>query len=480
MDVSKIKLSDNTELNIKDATARDSVSRVSSSLDQVASDVTTAKMNIEDLKDRITYIEEEGYGVRWPENNPGAIDRIGNLDMHKSLPIQSLMRRCIKTSNGFKYIKSSDYTKYEDGTTVNYSTDGDLFVRIPKYWYKCYKETIDGTVYNTLMIYPKAVAGAKESKEVYVSAVEASSDDAANSTNPALYSFIKANITYDSDGSVSSSNLTYSDDAVTYRGGNQRSDSSWDEDASKCQLGRPVTNLTRAAFRTRASQRGVGYSQQYWTAYCAWVRLYVVEYCNFDTQAAYNSSKTTAGFMQGGLGDGVSNISDWNSLNNYNPVNPCGVTLRLINDTGIVKYTQGSYTTYVPSYRGIENPFGNIWKWTDGLNKYDRDVYVCDDITKFADDTSTNYEYRGKCSTGGWITNVIWDETGEFIPNGVGGSASTYFRDYIWYGEGWRVCFSGGGAAYGSDDGLFCFDVHNGSSSAYAAIGGRLYYTPQG
>lgn len=438
-------------------------------------------INVSQLTNDAGYVTSSivnGYGIQWAENNPMP-QRIGDTSLHKTLPIQSMMRRCIKTSNGFKYIDPSDYTKYEDGTTVNYSTDGDLFVHIPTYWYKAYKENINGTVYNKLMLYSFAVAGAKKSNEVYVGAVEASSDDATNSTNPALYSFIKTNIIYNSDGSVDSTNLTYQSDASTYRGGNQRSSDSWDTTASKCQLGRPVTSLTRAAFRTRAAQRGAGYSQQYWTAYCAWVRLYVVEYCSFNTQANYNSSKTIDGYMQGGLGAGVSNISDWNGLNGYNPVTPCGVTLRLGNNTGIVKYTQGSYTTYVPSYRGIENPFGNIWKWTDGLNKYDTQVYVCDDITKFADDTSTNYDYRGNCSTGGWITNVLWDENGEFVPNGVGGSESSYFYDYSWYNPSWRVCLSGGDADLGGYGGLFYFFVDYDSSAANAYIGGRLYYTPQ-
>ena len=183
--------------------------------------------------------------------------------------------------------------------------------------------------------------------------------------------------------------------------------------------------------------------------------------------------------MQGGLGAGVSNISDWGGLNGYNPVNPCGITLRLGNNTGVVKYTQGSYTMYVPSYRGIENPFGNIWKWTDGINKYDTQVYVCDDITKFADDTSTNYEYRGNCSTGGYITNIIWDENGEFVPNRVGGSSGSYFYDYSWYNLGWRVCGSGGDAHNGAADGFFYFGVIHDSSNASASIGSRLYYTPQ-
>jgi len=79
-------------------------------------------------------------------------------------------------------------------------------------------------------------------------------------------------------------------------------------------LGRPATSLTRSGFRTRAAARGTGWSQQYWKAYMAWVRLFVVEYCTFNSQANYNATKTTEGYMQGGLGAGVSIVNNtaWN------------------------------------------------------------------------------------------------------------------------------------------------------------------------
>ena len=445
-----------------------------------------ARTNIGALSSEDVHLEFE-YGIQWTDANTTPT-RIGSSNLHRRLPIQSLMRRCIKTVNGFKYISDSDYTKYEDGTAVNYLTDGDLFVHIPKYWYRAYDETVDGTSYHKLMLYTKETAGAKESKEVYIGAVEASSDDASNGT-PALYSIIKANIVYNQDGSVSASNLTYPEDASNYRGGNQRSSSSWDETAEKCCLGRPVTNLTRAAFRERASRRGRGFSQQYWSAYMAMVRLYVVEYCNFNTQASYNSSKTSDGYMQGGLGAGISTDYNWSTHNDCNPFVPCGVTLRLGNKTGIVSFASGSaYTGNVPSYRGVENPFAHIWKWTDGINIYTADgvtdVYVTDDITKFADDTATDYEKHAtftRSFTEGYISKWNWDDNGEFIPTAVGGSDSSYLYDYSWWNNtnvGWRVLYSGGNAGYGARCGWFCFGAYDGSGGANLDIGGRLYYTP--
>lgn len=448
---------------------------------------SNARTNIGALSAEDVHLEFE-YGIQWTDANTTPT-RIGSPNLHRTLPIQSLMRRCIKTVNGFKYISDSDYTKYEDGTIVNYLTDGDLFVHIPKYWYRAYDETVNGTSYHKLMLYTKETAGAKESKEVYIGAVEASSDDASNSTNPALYSIIKANITYNQDGSVSAANLTYPEDAVNYRGGNQRGSSSWDETEEKCCLGRPVTNLTRAAFRQRASRRGTGYSQQYWSAYMAMVRLYVVEYCNFNTQAAYNSAKTSDGYMQGGLGAGISTDYDYGTHNDYNPFVPCGVTLRLGNKTGIVSFASGSaYTGSVPSYRGVENPFAHIWKWTDGINIYTAngvtDVYVTDDITKFADDTATDYEKHVTFTRSfkeGYISKWNWDDNGEFIPTAVGGSDSSYLYDYGWWNNtnvGWRVLCSGGYASRGAECGWFFFYANSGSGDASRDIGGRLYYTP--
>lgn len=65
-------------------------------------------------------------------------------------------------------------------------------------------------------------------------------------------------------------------------------------------------------------------------------------------------------------------MSDWDGYNSYNPMVPCGVTNPLGNKTGVVNYTYkksdgtDGQTLSVPSYRGLENPFGHVWSWTDG------------------------------------------------------------------------------------------------------------------
>ena len=109
-----------------------------------------------------------------------------------------------------------------------------------------------------------------------------------------MFSICNATIPYNQDGSVSASSVTeYSANASNYIGGTR--DTTYT--GIKSLLGRPATNLTRASFRTRAAARGTGWSQQYWDAYMAWVRLFVVEYCTFNSQAEYNPSKTTEGYM---------------------------------------------------------------------------------------------------------------------------------------------------------------------------------------
>ena len=226
----------------------------------------------------------------------------------------------------------------------------------------------------------------------------------------------------------------------------------------------------------------------------SFVRLYVVEYANLNSQDTFNTSLTADGYKQGGLGVGASNVNDaeWNDFNGRMPLVPCGITRHLVNTTGVVNITYPAGTlnetttrTFtVPSYRGIENPFGHIFKWTDGINintvEGTTTVYTTNNIVNFADDTSTNYEAR--CSftklENGYIKTWNWDANGDFIPTSIGGSSASYLYDYSSWGDGWAVLRSGGYANYGAACGLFYFSASSGSGNSSADIGGRLYYTP--
>jgi len=126
-------------------------------------------------------------------------------------------------------------------------------VEIPEYWYIGTNE--DG-VYG-IDIYPSEVEGALHSPKCYVSAVEVTSNDASSDTPKKLFSICDATVPYNQDGSVNANAIiTYSTDAADYRGGNR----STSYDGIKTLLGRPVTNLTRDEFRTRAAARGTGWS----------------------------------------------------------------------------------------------------------------------------------------------------------------------------------------------------------------------------
>ena len=391
------------------------------------------------------------YGIMW-EGNGANLKRIGNISMHRTLPIQSKMKRCMLNDDGsvYGYISDSDYTKYEDGTTVDYTDASHQYqVEIPEYRYDAMSYKDGNTTKHLLKLYVGSNAG-KLSKKLYIGAVEATTDDAdETASTKKLYS------TCNTD--------------------------------SKFNNGFPKTNLTRDAFRTRAKNRGTGWSQQYWSAYMAVVRLYVVEYCNFNSQDTWYDTTDVNGYKRGGLGIGVSNINStaWNNYNSYNPFIPCGVTNSLGNQTGVISYTHDQLGTFsVPSYRGIENPFGHIWKWTDGINintvNGTTTVYTCDDISKFTDSVSEDYTDRVSFDlpNSNWIASWNWDENGDFIPTSTGGSSNSVLYDYSYWADGLRVLCSGGYATVGASCGWFCFYAIYGSGGAGAPVGGRLYYTP--
>lgn len=96
----------------------------------------------------------------------------------------------------------------------------------------------------------------------------------------------------------------------------------------------------------------------------------------------------------------------------------------------------------VPRYRGVENPFGHIWQWADGINirispteEKGGDglskVFVCSDPRKFKDTGYDGYSHVGnEARSDGYVKNVIGGEYGEMMPSEVGGGSTTYYCDY--------------------------------------------------
>ena len=359
------------------------------------------------------------YGVRHYYNDSStALTRIGASNLHATLPVQSLMRRCIVADDGtvVYYLDANDSTKKEDGTAaVLDGTDGQVMVEIPTH----YRKHTLGSDYYDSEISLDPFVGAFKINKYYVSMSEATMDR----TNNKLSSVVNT--------------------TTQYRGGDNTS--SWD-DTYRSQLGLPATSISSADFHTYANNRGTG-----WEMYEADVHddiywLYVIEYANTNVQLAYNATLTSEGYHQGGLGDGVVGVtsSTWSTYNSSNPVIPCNATLSLGNNSGVVSYSplssDGStaWATFnVPSYRGIQNLYAHIWQWVigyigvgDGSNQI---AYRCRNRNQYSTDSLNSYYSQvGLLSAEGWIQTIVKNEQGDIIPTSVAASEATYLSDYLY------------------------------------------------
>ena len=147
-------------------------------------------------------------------------------------------------------------------------------------------------------------------------------------------------------------------------------------------------------------------------------------------------------------------------------------------------------TTNVNGYRGIEMPFGHIWKNADGINvraaaNSEADpthkAYVSDTPADWNDANYTNYTLKGELPrVDGYIKQMI---AGEVMPVEVGGGSSTYWCDYAYQnipasGVALRTVLFGGYAYLGASTGLGCSNATYSPAATSASIGSRLCFIP--
>ena len=284
-----------------------------------------------------------------------------------------------------------------------------------------------------------------------------------------------------------------------YRGGGNNS--GWDG-TYRTLLGRPATSISLTNFRAYARKRGsVGWNCNVYSVHRKVWWLFAIEYCTFNSQEAFNAELTSEGYHQGGLGSGVTTIDGgkWNTFNGYNPFIPCGYTNSLGNHTGYVEFTMPTEynatatKVQVNRYRGIELPFGHVWKWTDGCKcmiQSEADgglsqFYVSDDPASFNSSGVSGYELRGNLPRKeGYVKEVILGEFGEIMPLAVGGGSTTYFCDYFYTnipasGTSERGVLFGGHAVNGAAAGFVYAYTYSTASNANANFGSRLCFIPQ-
>lgn len=211
---------------------------------------------------------------------------------------------------------------------------------------------------------------------------------------------------------------------------------------------------TRSEFRDRARNMASGFQLYDFAAWCAVGLLYLVEFADWDSQKK--------------MGQGIVNDADSHKT---------GETDSMVYHTGRAAGTDGKTAV---QYRGIENPWGNVLEFVDGINFKNYAPYICTDPTKYADDITTNYTITGVSLGGnGWTkglglsTNFPW----AYLPNEVGGSGSTFIPDYVTHlSQGWQVLVVGGYYSDGSYAGLFRFGSNYTSLESNSTIGARLQF----
>lgn len=458
-------------------TAESNIQTLQGNMQTAQGNITTMQDDIADLKDFTGYVTDDVVGVCIDYQNKtftrlaGAEGKSAGTDFDQFLPFGG-RRRCNVADDGTINAYHGDAGYTEDGS------NGQVMVYQPKFYYKRVPLKLEK---NT------STAGAKgfhiRKENIYVSAVPHAgfkihplflADDQVTELPYVLLSAFEASIYDTSAGAYITDDaqvMNASEDKLSSIGG------------VKPASGR-TQNFTRPTVEQMAQNRGSNWHGDFIQAESANIMLMFVE---------------LAGNLQNAIGQGVVSISDSpNTTNNSSLTgstgslgNRSGRASQTINERNGTTYTETADGKTAVTYRGMENPWGNIWKFVYGVNIWGDGTmgggqpYVC--INKqFAESKKTdNYHAVGftVANANGYINAFGYgdpDFDWVFFPSEVGGNSSLPIGDYFYKTENlneYRIALLGGLWYDGMDAGV-CWHLVNGVGSRYRGIGGRLVYVP--
>lgn len=366
---------------------------------------------------------------------------------NSKLPIHSQIKGCLMNDDGTinYYLDSTNWAYKSDGITESVLTggDGQVMIEIPKFYLRYVNDGITTKYYISLVqlkgsfVHPAFIKDGVEVNYRYIGAYEG--------------------ILYDTSAA------TYLDGTAAGRGTPDFTASTGDK-LSSVSGKIPYSLATRANFRQAAKNRGSLWRQLDYDLVNAIEILYLIEYATFYSQ---NISET---------GPGITNVSNWPTIDYY-PFATSG-NGNSIGDASGDNAGGNDYSTEATKYskyRGIENFYGHIWKFVDGININSNYVYVTNNSVVWADNTANNYIDTGitLSNSDGYQKSLV-NSSRLMLPAAVGESYNKYITDYYYQNSGWRIAFFGGTAALGALCGFWSWTLASGLSLSASRVGARL------
>ena len=328
---------------------------------------------------------------------------------------------------------------YGDPTYIEDGSNGQVMVEIPKFYYYAKK---DGNTYHYLVadkplaefrLHPAFIRDGVIKEHIYVGAFEATGYDGTS---------------YFGDGAF--------DNSLDYLA----------SVAGLQPLSGNTTSFNIVQARTMAQNRGFNWNLKDFLGWSAYQLMQTIEFASFNSQSFLSAGITS-------LASGTGNHSQ-----------NTGHTSTLGNSSGYVNFpvengATGQTTRNAPSYRGIENPFGNIWEFVDGINITELLVYIADH--GFASDTFTDpYKPIGYVGdTSGYMSEHMFSSLSDFgfLPiSVVGGGSGSYFCDYYYVSTATnRIALVGGNWHDSVTAGAFFWYLSNSSATSDRSIAARLF-----
>jgi hypothetical protein len=216
-----------------------------------------------------------------------------------------------------------------------------------------------------------------------------------------------------------------------------------------------LVEITMDDFRNGCKANGIGYQQYDFLIDLIIKELWLIEMKTTDCQSIM------CGYTNGHHSSAFSGDTDDISTPSGSPVSN----------------TDGNHAC---KYRGIENPWGNIYKRCDGISFSGSSVYICTEPSAYQSGNITEpyVLYGTRASSDGYAKTVEPLKEGSLIQyvTTVNTAQGAYYCDFAEI-DG-SILLSGGSFSSRTSAGLWCWNSGNPASHSSISTGGRLCYKP--